>query len=305
MRIGVTNGNVFDDSNYQEGFQLLKDCGFDCVDFSFTSKQSYRDVVNKGENPFFWQDTQTILAYYAPWKDAAVRAGIEFNQAHAPFPSYCVGNDAANEIMRDAVEKCLAVCRMFECPYLIVHPVHTKGTLEREWEINIEFYKTLIPAAKETGVGVCLENMFSGQSGHIEEAVCSDFAVASQYIDTLNEIAGEELFSFCYDVGHATLLGRDQRRSIGLLGSRLKTLHIHDNDGRSDVHFQPYAYSRGSGYVTDWNGFLDGLRDVGYTGTLSFETDNALSSLPLPLKDAMLTFIARVGRYFSDQLSET
>ena len=305
MRIGVTNANIFDDTNYTEGFRRLKDCGFDCVDFSFTRKLSFRDVLERGENPFFSQDTQTILDYYRPWKAAADAAGITFSQAHAPFPSYAPGNAAANEVFLDAIAKCLAVCRMFGCPYLIVHPVHTKETLEREAQINMEFYTALIPAAKETGVGICLENMFGRQGGHIEEAVCSDFAQAARYIDDLNALAGEEIFSFCYDVGHATLLGKDQRRSVGLLGKRLKTLHIHDNNGINDLHRQPYSCTRGSGYVTDWNGFLAGLRDIGYDGVLSFETDSAISAdLPAPLHDPMLRFIASAGRYFADQLSD-
>ncbi len=303
MRVGVTNGNVFADADYREGFQLLKDCGFDCVDLSFTSKLNYNDVTKRGESPFFSQDLETILAYYAPWKEAADSAGIAIGQAHAPFPSYADGNDAANAIFRDAIGKCLAVCRMLGCPYLIVHPVHTKGTLAREREINIAFYSSLIPAAKETGVVICLENMFGSHCGHIEEAVCSDFADAARYIDDLNALAGAELFGFCYDVGHATLLGKEQRRSVNALGKRLKTLHIHDNDGREDLHIQPYACKRGGGYVTDWEGFLKGLHDVGYAGDLSFETDSALDPLPQPLKGVMLAYIAGVGRYFSDQLS--
>ena len=302
MRVGVTNAAVFNDDNYEEGFRLLKTCGFDCVDFSFTSKMRYSAVVERGENPFFSKTTEELLDYYRPWKAAADAAQICFGQAHAPFPSYAPGNNAANAIFQDAIEKCLAVCRMFACPYLVVHPVHTNGTLEREVQINMEFYVSLIPAAKETGVMICLENMFGGQGGHVEEAVCSDFAQAARYIDDLNTLAGAEIFGFCYDVGHATLLGKDQRRSINLLGKRLRALHIHDTDGRTDLHRQPYAYSRGSGYVTDWEGFLQGLRDVEFDGVLSFETDSAVRELPAPLMDAMLCYIARCGRYFADQL---
>ena len=146
---------------------------------------------------------------------------------------------------------------------------------------------------------------FAGCGGSESTQEDETTAAETEAVEEASEVAGEELFGFCYDVGHATLLGKDQRRSVGLIGSRLKTLHIHDNDGRNDVHFQPYAYSRGSGYVTDWEGFLEGLRDVGYSGTISFETDNALDSLPQPLKRVMLTYIAGVGRYFADQVSST
>ena len=144
-------------------------------------------------------------------------------------------------------------------------------------------------------------------NGLVTEAVCSDPQEAVEYIDKLNETAGKELFAFCYDLGHATLLGKNVRRSINTLGHRLQVLHIHDNDGVKDIHMQPYAYRRGGGgsaYVTDWEGFIQGLRDIDYKGVLSFETFNSVTALPEELKPAMLNYIAAVGKYFAKRLEK-
>ena len=304
MKIGIQSGYIFRTDDYAEGLRRIREAGFESVDLNIDEMLDVKKLIADGENPFFSQNTETIEALFVPMKAQADALGLQIGQMHAPFPVYADGNDSANRALFDAMCKCMAVCRVLDCPYLIVHPIAWNGTAQEEWDKNIGFYSALIPAAKKYGVCICLENMFHGVNGLMTEAVCSDFAQASRYIDTLNGISGEETFGFCYDVGHATLLGKDQRRSINLLGSRLKALHIHDNDGRNDLHMQPYAYTRGRQYVTDWDGFLQGLRDVGFDGALSFETYHTLIWLPEPLKDAMLRYIAQVGIYFRSQLTE-
>ena len=303
MQIGIQSGYIFRDDDYEAGLRMIRDAGFDSIDLNVDEQLDVGKLIRTGDNPFFAQDTAAIVAHYAPFKAAADALGLRFGQMHAPFPVYVDGNDDVNRALYDSIVKCMAICRAIDCPYLIVHPIAWSGSQQEEREKNIAFYASLIPAAKQYDVCICLENMFHGRDGHIEDAVCSDFREAAAYIDTLNEMAGEERFGFCYDVGHATLLGRNHRRSLVQLGKRLKALHIHDNDGRNDLHMQPFAYTRGRQYVTDWDGFLQGLRDVGFDGVLSFETYHALVYLPQALKPVMLSYIAGVGRYFQSCLT--
>ncbi|MBQ3149682.1 MAG: sugar phosphate isomerase/epimerase [Clostridia bacterium] len=305
MKIGVQSGYAYSDADYESGLLMLKEAGFDAVDFNIDNKISVRMLREEGKNEFFSKSTEEILEFYRPQKEAADKAGIEYCQMHAPFPVYLDGCDDANKALTDSVIKSMAVCELFECPYLIVHPIaRPEWTTEEQRKLNIDYYTTLIPYAKKYGVGICLENMFYGSGGAVKEAVCSDPHETVDYIDTLNAIAGEEIFSFCFDVGHATLLGKNMRQVINTLGNRIKTLHIHDNDGRSDLHMQPFAYTRGNGFVTEWQGLIDGLRDIGYKGVLSFETFTSIRFLPEVLKPAMLRFIASVGKYMSDEIEK-
>ena len=305
MKIGVQSGYAYSDADFESGLLMLKEAGFDAVDFNIDNKISVRELVDSGKNDFFSKSLNEILEFYKPQKQAADKAGITYCQMHAPFPVYIDDNAKANEALTDSVIKCMAVCELFECPYLIVHPIaRPEWTLEEQKKLNIDYYTMLIPYAKKYGVKICLENMFYGHFGTIREAVCSNPYETVDYIDTLNEIAGEEIFAFCLDVGHATLLGRNMRQLINVLGNRIQTLHIHDNDGRSDLHMQPFAYSRGNGYVTDWQGLIDGLRDIGYNGVLSFETYNCIRFLPKELKAPMLKYIASVGKYFANEITE-
>lgn len=123
-------------------------------------------------------------------------------------------------------------------------------------------------------------------------------------IDELNEAAGEELFGFCFDVGHANILGKNLYQAVVTLGDRLKILHIHDNDGISDLHTMPYTFMRSwNGLSTDWDGFLRGLRDIHYTGVLSFETSRCMEGFPRELHPSVLKLTADIGKYFSERIT--
>ena len=87
---------------------------------------------------------------------------------------------------------------------------------------------------------------------------------------------------------------------ITTLGHRLKVLHIHDNDGIGDLHQIPFTFTktRENRSSTDWDGFLGGLKAIGFGGVLSYETAPVLSSFPEEMKEDALAFIAKIGAYF-------
>lgn len=60
----------------------------------------------------------------------------------------------------------------------------------------------------------------------------------------------------------------------GSIGGHLKVLHIHDNDGVSDLHRIPFTFmkTRENRFSTDWDGFIRGLQNIDFQGILSFET---------------------------------
>lgn len=301
-KIGIQSGILYDDGNFEEGMKIVRDAGIECIDFNIDTKVSIREISKGGEDLFFTRSDEALKEYYRPQKEAFERLGLSMSQMHGPFPVYDRESERATDVLYNATVKCLMLCEYFGCPYLVVHPA--VGTdAQDEKEINMKIYKRLVPAAKKYGVGICLENMFRGKDGHIIEAVCSDITQTCEFIDELNDFAGEKIFSFCYDLGHATLLGKDIKRSIVQLGDRLTVLHIHDNNGLNDIHMQPFSQTRSKGWVTDWEGFIDGLKAIDYKGVLSFETFNSLVSLPKELHPAMVNYIGAVGKFFADRLA--
>ena len=109
---------------------------------------------------------------------------------------------------------------------------------------------------------------------------------------------------FCFDTGHANLVGIDFEDFITTIGNRLKVLHIHDNDGIGDLHQIPFTFTKNRENVssTDWEGFIRGLRKIRFDKVLSFETAPVLSAFPEMMKQDVLGFLAGIGRYFAGEI---
>ena len=296
------------DADADRAFEFIKAIGFDSLDYNFDSIITGGDIRNNTvDRSFFGQDVDRIIEYFTPVKEALIRHGVKIVQAHAPFPMYIEDNPELSDFLIEATEKIFAVCELWDCPAVVVHP-YLDYTLSKEKtiEANLTMYRKLMPAAKKHGIKICLENMITVKHNHIIGGPCSSAEDACWYVDTLNAEAGEEIFGYCFDVGHANITGKNLRHEINTLGHRLTILHIHDNDGQADLHQCPYTqkYDWGRKFCTDWEGFIKGLRDINYRGALNFETTSALAGLPHELIPSMLRFISDIGSYFKNRISE-
>lgn len=303
LEISVQTACWWNESDPEGSFRFIKERGFEAVDYNMDNHLP-ADRIPKGDlTTFFDQSVEELIEYYRPIKAAADKYGIRFAQMHGPFPMFVKDRDDINEYVLMATEKSLEVAKFLECPAVVVHPVK-RSTKEKERACNLAIYRALMPTAKRTGVKVCLENLFGGYKSHVLEGPCSDAEEACWYLDLLNEEAGEECFGFCFDVGHANLVGRNMRKYLNILGKRLTILHIHDNDGTTDSHMMPFTqvYKWGTKFYTDWDGLIEGLRDIGYTGALNFETFRVLCTFPASTKPEVLSLIAAIGREFKARM---
>lgn len=305
-KIGVQSTGAIRQDDIEAGYRRIKEAGFDCVDFNFDEYLNVNDVRAGKINDIFDRPMEELWQDFAPHKGAADKYGLTFEQMHAPFPMMVKGREDICEKMVRITKNCMDLCSRMGGRYIVVHPITLAYECSRkeEYDFNIEMYKQLIPTAKQCGVVICLENMFWEQNAHLTEGVCSDFTEAAAMVDELNAFAGEELFGFCFDVGHANILGKNLYQAVADLGSRLKILHIHDNDGVSDLHTMPFTFARGwNGIATDWDGFLRGLKEIGYKGVINFETFRCMQGFPEELHASVLRLLADMGKYFAEQLA--
>lgn len=308
LGISVQTGDWYDlmfqgDKHPDEAFAFIKSCGFDAMDYNMEHTLMPQEIVDGTLNTFYDATIEELLERYRPVKEALERNGVSFGQAHAPYPCYVEGADKVNKYMIQVLEKECAILQYLGCPALVVHPFFCEDW-EKEKEINLAMYRQLIPAAKKYGIKICLENTFTFRNSHAVVSACGEAAEVCWYLDTLNAEAGADVFGFCLDVGHANVSGRNLRREIKMLGDRLTILHIHDNDGQGDQHLIPYTQKQYRVNTTDWEGFLAGLRDIGYKGTLNFETFAGLYEVPQELFPSFLRLIADIGKYFKKRIEE-
>lgn len=309
LEIGVQTQNVINDANPAEGFALLKHVGFSCCDFSLNSYLKNTSLYRQELNNFFNQSEQQLEAFFRPHKEAAETAGVRIHQMHMPYPNYVPqGSDELNAYLKNVVaEKSMKICAFLGCRYIVVHGfklAYYLGSEEAEWEKTQEFIEFLAPMAAELGITICVENIYTSIGKHIVEGPCCDVRKAVERIDAVNYKYKKEVLGFCFDSGHANLVGIDFEDFIAGLGHRLKVLHIHDNDGVGDLHQIPFTFtqSRENAASTDWKGFVRGLRKIQFDGVLNFETAPVLTAFPEVMKRDVLKFIADIGTFFAGEI---
>ena len=311
LEIGIQTWNAVDDANPREGFEMLKRARFSCCDFSLNSYLKNTDIYEAKINHFFDASIEALKEYFQPHKEAAKETGIRIHQIHMPYPLYvptaekCVNRYLWNEVASKSME----LCHFFDCKYIVIHGFklsHFLGSEELEWQETEKFIHAIAPLAVKYGITICIENLYNSVGGHLVEGPCCDARKTVERIDWINTQYGQDVLGFCFDVGHANLLGLDFEKFLTTLESRLKILHIHDNDGISDLHQIPFTFAktRENTSSTDWEGFLRGLKNIGFDGVLSFETGPALKSFPNELKVETFCFISHIGRYFQTRLSD-
>ena len=307
LKIGVQTGGLDDRFGVDEAYRMIAEAGFDAVDANLDHFMSGRAILKDFILPEPFRpglDERDMLEFFKPYRDAAKKYGLDNYQAHAPFPSFHVTEDLPewNDALLEMLRKTLIGCASIGCRNLVIHPFFMdydhRLTREQEWELNISRYSALAATARQYGITINLENMFVRHSGKLYAACCNNGQTAAAYVDELNRLAGARCFGFCLDTGHALLVGLDILEFMRDLGKRITCFHIHDNDGRDDLHEAPYTGQ------LDWNRFVQGLAETGFGGTLCFETHRAVLKVDPALIPETLNYIAACGRLFARRAEE-
>ena len=96
----------------------------------------------------------------------------------------------------------------------------------------------------------------------------------------------------CLDLGHANMTYHDVPGFIRGSKDHFRYVHIHDNDGRDDLHMYPYTG------ILDWDRFTAGLKAIDYRGDLNFETFNGLDKYDPELAPEVLRLAAATAALF-------
>lgn len=301
-KVGVQTKGLLPEKDIDEAFCMIHEAGFDCVDINIDAFLKNSDLYAGKLNGFFSEDINNLLQYFMQYRMAMDKYGIKASQMHAPYPVRVEGRGKQNDYMQgEVIPKSLVIAEVLGVPWVVVHPfkMQYKYNKMTEFNTNIEYFKMLVPILKQCNVGICFENLYEGLGERLVEGVCADPEEAVRYIDTLNEYAGQELFGFCLDSGHLQLVKRDPVEFIHIMGSRLKALHLHENDAKGDLHQLPYSFGDDSLSGQDWNGIMKALKEIDFKGTLSFETYPTMNSFPMSMQETVLKTIHDIGEYWS------
>lgn len=240
----------------RETICVLAEAGFDCIDYTMDHMTEEDSPLNA---PDYREYAAGLLSY-------AKELGVTFHQAHAPFEFEWEKENVLENIAVPRIIRCLEIASVMGIDTVIVHPLHHLVYIynqEQIWDMNMKFYRTLLPYAEKYKVKLALENMF--QFNKRMSPMPDAFSDAGRFVRFLDELDSPYAVA-CVDVGHACMLGEEPAKLIRALGhDRLKALHIHDNDAVLDRHTLPYL-----GKI-DWNQTMKALAEIDYDGVFTFE----------------------------------
>lgn len=304
MNVGVQTKGILPEMGLEEGVALIANAGFESVDFNLDTFLKNSDVYAGRVNKFFDADLESLLAYFGEYKKAFETHGIRPSQMHAPYPILVPSRgNVTDYVQKNVIPKSIAIAGMMEIPWVVMHPFKLQYTygIDAERAMNLKYFESLIPLLKAYNVGVCVENLYEAVGGRITEGTCADPQDAIYYVDTLNHLADEELFGCCLDTGHMELTHRELADYIRQVGKRLKILHMHENDAIGDLHQMPYTFGSKPEDGVDWEDFRKALDEIGFDGTLSFETFPCVNSFPRGAREEVLRTIREIGKEMADK----
>ena len=266
----------------QECVRILAKAGFDAADWSFFDMERGEGIWC-GEG---WRE------YALSLKQTGMECGLDFVQAHAPFPS-SLGKEPYDTKIKKWIIRSMEAASLMGVRDIVVHPIQHLNYMknkDRLFEASLVFYRELIPYCEEFQIRVCVENMwqYDERRGYIVDSVCS---CPEEFNAMLDEL-GSPWIVGCLDLGHCALVGREPGDFICAMGKdRLQALHVHDVDYVSDCHTMPFMES------LDWDAVAAALAQIRYEGNFTFEADNFLIKMPRELMPEASRLMAQTGRY--------
>jgi sugar phosphate isomerase/epimerase len=164
--------------------------------------------------------------------------------------------------MVDEIKRALEMAEIIPFRYLIQHiGVGSEEWNERAVDAAFTALEELSIFARQRGVQILLEN--------IPNALASAERLVSFLEQTHLDLG------FCFDTGHANL-NEGVEAAYDIMKERIRSTHLHDNDGKSDSHLFPFGEKGGT---IDWKRALQLLasRPEQYPLLLELKEDPAVA----------------------------
>ena len=145
--------------------------------------------------------------------------------------------------MVDEIKRALEVAESIPFRYLVQH-IGVSGEEFSEHKVEAAFnaLDELSSFARQRGVEIILEN------------IPNDLSSAHRLVDFLN--VTHLKLGFCFDLGHANM-NEGVEAAYRIMESRIRSTHMHDNDGKADQHLFPFLSEGGT---IDWKKAVELLR---------------------------------------------
>jgi sugar phosphate isomerase/epimerase len=147
--------------------------------------------------------------------------------------------------MTDEIKRAIEIAEYIPYKYLIQH-LGVAGEEWSEWKVEAAFtaLEELLIFARQRGVEILLENIPNGLS-------------TPERLLQFEEMTHLKL-NYAFDTGHANMLPEGGvEMAFDLMKDRIRSTHVHDNNGQDDKHLFPFLADGGT---VDWKKTMRLLR---------------------------------------------
>lgn len=266
-------------------FQKLREYGYTAVDYGLGDTQ---EIFKLSE-----EERKIELQRNVKLAD---EAGIEIYQAHGPWrwpPRDYTPEDRANRM--EVMKASIRAASYLGCKNWVIHPIMPMGVNDMDtpdeqktWDMNKVFMTELLAYAKEYETTICFETMPMPRLG---------IGRPDDILRFVNEM-NDENFKICFDTGHAAVFSHliSVGDAIRKMGDKIACFHIHDSNAKHDLHMLP-----GTG-VIDWDDVCAAIKEIGYKGVFSLESNNAPKNWPKELYEEYNRFGFRLAEYMVSKI---
>lgn len=216
---------------------------------------------------------------------AAVQsAGIKINSIHAPYDPTADLTQAEDVLRHSAIveiRRCVTACKELGAPVAILHLNFPgpRGISDRLKKVR-ESLDEILPFARSNKIRIAAENLADDNS-----LIILKYAL---------DIFEDEYLGLCFDSGHAAI-HQDAMELVGRYKDRLYAIHLHDNDGKHDLHQLPFE---GSSNLPNVAAQLNKGESISCPITIEAEVANSSYKSP----EAFLARAFQDGNRFTDML---
>lgn len=244
--------------------EKVRDAGFSAVEI-FCARQhiDYRDTAQVRELGHWFRDSKLkVNSLHSPmysddvWGRSGPQSIVDITET----------TKARRIAIVDEIKRALDIADVIPFRYLVQH----FGTVGQEYEerrIDSAFssLEELKVFASQRGVQLLLENTPNAHS----TAERLNYFLGQTHLD----------LGYCFDIGHAHL-GDGIEHEFDLMKDRIRSTHLHDNDGHEDSHLYPFEGT------IDWRNAMRLLRSRPdqYPMLLELKENSALEQ---PVEEAM------------------
>ena len=283
MEISTELYSLYKLGDFKYIFTLLKESGFTAYDFSMNWEGLSSNIVCSDN---YIEKAKKI-------RNIADEVGIKCNQSHAPLTRERLGEFEYGEKGEELLKRAIQISGVLGAKICVIHQPKLHTAQE-----NFKFFKKFEGLARHNEIKIALENLWNWNKENdcAKVVACSQPNSFKEHLDLLDK----DVFVGCIDIGHAEMKGLDTDAvsMIKTLGNRIGAMHLHDNDKHYDWHWMPFTMK------IDFEGIFRALKEVGYSGDITFETDNYINKFPVELVPSVLKQMVEIAKYFKKKLEE-